>query len=66
MVLQYAETRSLSPKYGRDHPHLVKLILKDSIHMKPFKLFYSKHKKDPKMINDLKTVLLQYFNLFPI
>jgi curved DNA-binding protein CbpA len=66
MVLKYAETRSLTPKYGRDHPHLVRLIMKESIQMKPFKMFYTKHKNDPKMISDFKGRLLQYFNLFPI
>jgi curved DNA-binding protein CbpA len=66
MVLQYAETRSLSSKYGRDHPHLVKLILKDTVRMRPFKLFYTKYKNDPKTIGNLKCQLLIYFDHFPI
>ena len=66
MVLQYAETRSLNSKYGRNHPHLVQLILKDTIGMKPFKLFYAKYKNDPGTIGDFKTQLLMYFNLLPI
>lgn len=64
MVLQYAETRSLSSKYGRDHPHLVKLILKDTVRMKPFKLFYAKYNNDPKTIGNLKSQLLIYFDHF--
>ena len=66
MVLKYAETRSLNSKYGRDHPHLVQLILKNSIRMKPFKLFYAQYKNYPKTIIDFKTQLLMYFKLFPI
>jgi len=66
MVLQYAETRSLSSKYGRDHPHLVHLILKDTVRMRPFKMFYSKYKNNPKTIGDLKKQLLIYFDHFPI
>jgi len=66
MVLQYAETRSLSSKYGRDHPHLVKLILKDTVRMKPFKLFYAKYNNDPKTIGNFKSLLLIYFDYFSI
>ncbi|OGW32448.1 MAG: hypothetical protein A2X59_10990 [Nitrospirae bacterium GWC2_42_7] len=62
MVLQYAGTRSLSSKYGREHPHLVHLILKDTVRMRPFKMFYAKHKNDPKTISDLKKQLLFYFD----
>lgn len=66
MLLQYAETRSLNSKYGRDHPHLVQLILKNTVRIKPFKLFYAKYKNDPKTIGDFKARLLIYFDLFPI
>ena len=65
MVLQYAETRSLSPRYGRDHPHLVKLILQDTIRMKPFKLFYAKY-RNPETIEAFKSQLFRYFNLSQI
>ena len=61
MMLQYAETRSLSSKYGRDYPHLLHIILKDTVRMRPFKMFYSRYKNDPKIISDLKKQLLLYF-----
>jgi curved DNA-binding protein CbpA len=66
ILLKYAETRSLNLKYGREHPHLVQLILRKTISMKPFKLFYTHYNNDPKTIADFKTQLLMYFNIFPI
>lgn len=62
MIFQYAETRSLSSKYGREHPHLVHLILKDTVRIRPFKMFYAKYKNDPNTISDLKKQLLLYFD----